>query len=104
MAPQAASYWGDNQRTVDAQVADSDGHEVFFNSLTRETTQDRPKPLQRHWQEAVDRSTGAVYYWNVRTRAVRWERQDVQDVLLDHDEAPWPWLWPWPWPWPSPSP
>ena len=65
------------------RVTDADGHESYFNALTKETTLDRPKPLQRHWREAIDKSTGAVYYWNVRTRAVRWERRDVA-----RDEAP----------------
>ena len=64
------------------RAEDAKGHEVFFNMLTKETTEDRPKHLQRHWREALDKSTGTVYYWNVRTRAVRWEREDV-----DHDDA-----------------
>lgn len=59
------------------RLTDAEGRESFFNALTNETTLERPKPLQRHWREAVDKSTGAVYYWNVRTRAVRWERQEV---------------------------
>ena len=46
------------------RVTDADGHESFFNALTKDTTLDRPKPLQRHWREAIDKSTGAVYYWN----------------------------------------
>ena len=56
------------------RMTDGEGNEYFFNIVTKETSHDRPKPLPRHWREALDKSTGQVYYWNTRTRAVRWER------------------------------
>ena len=56
------------------RMTDGEGNEYFFNIVTKETSQDRPKPLPRYWREALDKSTGQVYYWNMRTRAVRWER------------------------------
>ena len=64
------------------RVTDAEGRESFFNALTNESTLERPKPLQRHWREALDKSTGAVYYWNVRTRAVRCERQLTLTLTL----------------------
>ena len=46
----------------------------YYNTVTDQTATDLanlPAPLQKGWKEAVDKKSGARYYWNTKTKETR---------------------------------
>ena len=54
----------------------SDGQPYYFNAVTGERSCKRPQPLSRGWRTAKDSTTGNIYFYHQKTRAVVWERPD----------------------------
>ena len=65
------------------------GAEYYWNAVTNETVGsvgELPPPLPPYWREAFDGAQQRPYYWNARSREVRWERPVTTSDALDAQE------------------
>eukprot|EP00808_Paulinella_micropora_P009439 g5513.t1 len=64
---------------------------TYFNSQTKESTWQRPKPkpppLPPSWSAAIDAATGKEYYYHMVTQEISWVRPTLSDAKLSSTDT-----------------